>query len=106
PSYDWGQLLNNGLQGIYTRPAAAIAPGVAVVVAGLAFNLFGEALAAGLGVSPQNIPAGVLGRLGGAVAASGGGAAASEPQPSARTDRGDSILVVSNLAAAFPGGVQ
>ena len=27
PSYDWGQLLNNGLQGIYTRPAAAIAPG-------------------------------------------------------------------------------
>src|SRR6201999_3606351 len=49
PSYDWGQLLNDGLQGIYTRPAAALAPGVAV--AGLAFNLFGEALAAGLGVS-------------------------------------------------------
>ena len=68
PSYDWGQLLNNGLQGIYTRPAAAIAPGVAVVVAGLAFNLFGEALAAGLGVSPQNITAGVLGRLRGALA--------------------------------------
>ena len=106
PSYDWGQLLNNGLQGIYTRPAAAIAPGVAVVVAGLAFNLFGEALAAGLGVSPQNITAGVLGRLRGAVAASAARAAASEPQPSARTDRGDSILVVSNLEVAFPGGVH
>ena len=106
PSYDWGQLLNNGLQGIYTRPAAAIAPGVAVVVAGLAFNLFGEALAAGLGVSPQNITAGVLGRLRGALAASAARAAASEPQPSARTDRGDSILVVSNLAVAFPGGVH
>ena len=88
PSYDWGQLLNNGLQGIYTRPAAALAPGVAVVVAGLAFNLFGEALAAGLGVSPQNITAGVLGRLRGALAASAARAAASEPQPSARTDRG------------------
>ena len=58
PSYDWGQLLNDGLQGIYTRPAAALAPGVAVVVAGLAFNLFGEALAAGLGVSsaPRQAP--------------------------------------------------
>jgi peptide/nickel transport system permease protein len=106
PSYDWGQLLNNGLQGIYTRPAAAIGPGVAVVVAGLAFNLFGEALAAGLGVSPQNITAGVLGRLRGALAASAARAAASQPQPSARTDRGDSVLVVSNLDVAFPGGVH
>jgi len=106
PSYDWGQLLNNGLQGIYTRPAAAIGPGVAVVVAGLAFNLFGEALAAGLGVSPQNITAGVLGRFRGALAASAARAAAPEPQPSARTDRGDSVLVVSNLDVAFPGGVH
>ena len=57
PSYDWGQLLTDGLQGIYTRPAAALAPGVAVVVAGLAFNLFGEALAAGLGV-PSPVSAG------------------------------------------------
>jgi peptide/nickel transport system permease protein len=106
PSYDWGQLLNNGLQGIYTRPAAAIAPGVAVVVAGLAFNLFGEALAAGLGVSPENITAGVLGRLRGALAASAARAAAPEPQPSARTDRGDSVLVVSDLDVAFPGGIH
>jgi peptide/nickel transport system ATP-binding protein/peptide/nickel transport system permease protein len=106
PSYDWGQLLNNGLQGIYTRPAAAIAPGVAVVVAGLAFNLFGEALAAGLGVSPQNITAGVLGRFRGALAASAARAAAPEPKPSARTVPADSVLVVSNLDVAFPGGVH
>jgi oligopeptide/dipeptide ABC transporter ATP-binding protein len=106
PSYDWGQLLNNGLQGIYTRPAAAIAPGVAVVVAGLAFNLFGEALAAGLGVSPQNITAGLFGRLRGALAASAARAAASEPQPSARTVPADSVLVVSGLEVAFPGGVH
>ena len=106
PSYDWGQLLNNGLQGIYTRPAAAIAPGVAVVVAGLAFNLFGEALASGLGVSPQNITAGIFGRLRGALAASAARAAASEPEPSARTVPADSVLVVSNLDVAFPGGVH
>jgi peptide/nickel transport system permease protein len=106
PSNDWGQLLNNGLQGIYTRPAAAIAPGVAVVVAGLAFNLFGEALASGLGVSPQNITAGIFGRLRGALAASAARAAASEPEPSARTVPADSVLVVSNLDVAFPGGVH
>ena len=64
PSYDWGQLLTDGLQGIYTRPAAALAPGVAVVVAGLAFNLFGEALAVGLGASAPR-----LGRLRSALAA-------------------------------------
>ena len=68
PSYDWGQLLADGLQGIYTRPAAALAPGVAVVVAGLAFNLFGEALAVGLG-SGTGLPNTVrLGRLRSAIA--------------------------------------
>ncbi len=42
PSYDWGRLLNEGLNGIYVNPWAAIAPGVAIVLAGLAFNLTGE----------------------------------------------------------------
>lgn len=45
PSYDWGRVLNDGLQAIYTTPSAAITPGVAIVIAGLTFNLFGEALA-------------------------------------------------------------
>ena len=31
-----------GLAGIYEQPVAALAPGIAVVLAGLAFNLFGE----------------------------------------------------------------
>ncbi|MFK4087727.1 dipeptide/oligopeptide/nickel ABC transporter permease/ATP-binding protein [Kribbella sp. NPDC020789] len=51
PQYDWGRLLGDGLDGIYVTPAAALAPGVAVVVAGLAFNLFGEAVAKGLGLT-------------------------------------------------------
>ena len=105
PSYDWGQLLADGLQNIYTRPAAALAPGVAVVVAGLAFNLFGEALAVGLGAGPERV-----GRLRSALAARAAGqATADQPadqRPSSRTDRGDSVLSVSGLRVEFPGGVR
>jgi oligopeptide/dipeptide ABC transporter ATP-binding protein len=104
PSYDWGQLLNDGLQGIYTRPAAALAPGVAVVVAGLAFNLFGEALAAGLGLSAQR--AGTLGWLRSALAASAAKAEEQEPPAPARTDAAGSVLRVSNLEVSFPGGIR
>jgi oligopeptide/dipeptide ABC transporter ATP-binding protein len=103
PSYDWGQLLNDGLQGIYTRPAAALAPGVAVVVAGLAFNLFGEALAAGLGVSPARV-----GLLRSALAATAAKAKteAAAPEAPSRTDAADPVLRVSNLEVSFPGGVH
>jgi oligopeptide/dipeptide ABC transporter ATP-binding protein len=51
PSYDWGRLLGDGLTGIYEQPIAALAPGIAVIIAGLAFNLFGEALAKGIGLT-------------------------------------------------------
>jgi peptide/nickel transport system permease protein len=102
PSYDWGQLLNDGLQGIYTRPAAAVAPGVAVVLAGLAFNLFGEALAVGLGVSSPRI-----GRLRSALAAAAAKSnATAGPEPSSRTEAPDCVLRVSNLEVSFPGGVH
>ena len=50
PAYDWGRLLDDGLGALYVEPAAALAPGAAVLLAGLAFNLFGEAVAKGLGV--------------------------------------------------------
>jgi peptide/nickel transport system permease protein len=49
PDYDWGRLLGEGLGALYVHPEIALAPGIAVVVAGLAFNLFGEALAKGVG---------------------------------------------------------
>ncbi len=45
PAYDWGKLLGEGLNRIYINPAAAFGPAVAVVVAGLAFNLLGETAA-------------------------------------------------------------
>ena len=104
PSYDWGQLLNDGLQGIYTRPAAALAPGVAVVVAGLAFNLFGEALAAGLGVSPARV--GLLRSALAATAAKAKANAAAPSKASSRTDAADPVLRVANLEVSFPGGVH
>jgi oligopeptide/dipeptide ABC transporter ATP-binding protein len=50
PDYDWGRLLSDGIAVIYVNPAAALAPGAAVLIAGLAFNLFGESVAKGLGI--------------------------------------------------------
>jgi peptide/nickel transport system ATP-binding protein/peptide/nickel transport system permease protein len=51
PSYDWGRLLYDGIGVIYVNAAAALAPGAAVLLAGLGFNLFGESVAKALGVS-------------------------------------------------------
>ena len=45
PYYDWGRMLNEGLGRIYINPAGALAPGAAIVFAGLTFNLLGEGLA-------------------------------------------------------------
>jgi len=45
PDYDWGRLLNEGLGRVYVNPASALAPGIAVVLAGLVFGLIGEAVA-------------------------------------------------------------
>jgi oligopeptide/dipeptide ABC transporter ATP-binding protein len=50
PSYDWGKLMQDGLAGIYVHPLAALAPGLMVILAGLAFNLTGEAIAGAFGV--------------------------------------------------------
>src|SRR5690606_2628245 len=59
PAYDWGRLLGEGLSRIYVNPAAALAPGVAVVLASVAFQLGGEAVAQAVGLrTPQPRPAG------------------------------------------------
>ncbi|MFI6289909.1 dipeptide/oligopeptide/nickel ABC transporter permease/ATP-binding protein [Streptomyces sp. NPDC051018] len=101
PDYDWGRLLGEGLDRIYTNPASALAPGAAVVIAGLAFNLFGEAAAAVVGsrtaavrggtsppVPPRRAP----------VAPAGGG-----DNADAGADRDAPVLAVENLRVAFPG---
>ncbi|PJN21475.1 peptide ABC transporter ATP-binding protein [Kitasatospora sp. CB02891] len=48
PGYDWGQLLNQGLDRIYADPVPALAPGLAVLYAALTFQLLGEVLAGGV----------------------------------------------------------
>ncbi len=86
PSYDWGRLLGEGLNRIYVSPAPALGPAVAVVVAGLAFNLFGEAAAAVLG---HRQPAVRRGKL---------------PDPSTVDEVSDEgVLTVRNLRVSFPG---
>jgi oligopeptide/dipeptide ABC transporter ATP-binding protein len=92
PSYDWGRLLGDGLNGIYEHPEAALAPGIAVVVAGLAFNLFGEAVAKGIGLTTtiNRLPIGrPAKRL----------APAADPEPK----RDDAVLDVRDLSITFSG---
>ncbi|MFB9689224.1 dipeptide/oligopeptide/nickel ABC transporter permease/ATP-binding protein [Amycolatopsis plumensis] len=88
PDYDWGRLLREGLDGIYVNPAAALAPAVAVVLAGLAFNLVGETVAAVVGVRTRVTRRGAPPRP---------AARAALPEPPA-----DAVLVVDNLRVAFP----
>jgi peptide/nickel transport system permease protein len=97
PRYDWGRLLYDGTGAIYVNPAAALAPGVAVLVAGLAFNLFGESVAKGLGI----------GTIGGVLPLPADAAVATkEPTPAAADaphDSADVVLDVRDLAVTFPG---
>jgi peptide/nickel transport system ATP-binding protein/peptide/nickel transport system permease protein len=93
PAYDWGRLLGDGLNGIYIHPAAALAPGIAVMAAALAFNMFGETIAKGLGT--QNVHRSVDRRA---------PRPAPMPVPSAALGAGDDpVLVVQDLRVSFPG---
>jgi peptide/nickel transport system permease protein len=91
PAYDWGRLMGESLNSIYVHPAAALAPGVAVVIAGLAFNLFGEAVAKGFGVPVLK---------GAAIGLKG--SRLPETRPAAAVVD-DAVLVVEDLHVSFPG---
>ncbi|MCI0140679.1 dipeptide/oligopeptide/nickel ABC transporter permease/ATP-binding protein [Arthrobacter bambusae] len=92
PAYDWGKLLSEGLNRIYINPAAAFGPAVAVVVAGLAFNLLGETAASVAG-----------GRV-----ATGRWTLPPLPQPATRTVPAfpnvsvGTILSIENLRVSYP----
>ncbi len=99
PSYDWGRLLYDGIGAIYVNAAAALTPGAAVLLAGLAFNLFGESVAKGLGV-----PVGIGLRTVAATRA----VAVDEPEPEAHDEDVaapplDVVLDVRDLEVTFPG---
>ncbi|GAA2846106.1 dipeptide/oligopeptide/nickel ABC transporter permease/ATP-binding protein [Nonomuraea rubra] len=94
PSYDWGKLMQDGLNGIYTNPLAALGPGFAVIVAGLAFNLTGEALATAFGLGEVTGTA----RRGRIRAAAAGTRAPAATQPAE-----GALLSVDDLRVTIPG---
>ncbi|QEW02918.1 dipeptide/oligopeptide/nickel ABC transporter permease/ATP-binding protein [Microbacterium lushaniae] len=90
PEYDWGRLMMEGLSGIYINPLAALAPGLAVVIAGLAFNLVGESAARALGIRSTGLIA--------TLATVQPRTARPESAPAA-----DEVLAVRDLTVTFPG---
>ncbi|HEY0949222.1 dipeptide/oligopeptide/nickel ABC transporter permease/ATP-binding protein [Nocardioides sp.] len=96
PDYDWGRLLFDGVGSIYVNPAAALAPGAAVLLAGLAFNLLGESIAKALGV-------GVVGGIPALGPAPVSLAAEDAPVEPAGHDGTDLVLDVRDLEVTFPG---
>ncbi|MCO7219953.1 dipeptide/oligopeptide/nickel ABC transporter permease/ATP-binding protein [Klenkia sp. PcliD-1-E] len=93
PDYDWGRLLQDGLSGIYRHPEAALAPGLAIVVAGLAFNLFGEAVAKGIGLTSAT----------GAVRRRRAPGTGEQPPTERGPVDGQPVLDVEDLSVSFPG---
>ncbi|WP_136036005.1 dipeptide/oligopeptide/nickel ABC transporter permease/ATP-binding protein [Microbacterium sp. K35] len=90
PDYDWGRMLSEAFDQVYTNPTAVVGPGVAVVFAGVAFGTLGESLAAHLRSHGKGS---VLSRrkLG------------SAPRVEARERvADDALLVVDGLSVSFP----
>jgi oligopeptide/dipeptide ABC transporter ATP-binding protein len=92
PEFDWGRMLSDGLNNIYIQPWAALAPCLAIVVAGTTFILIGE-----LGAGAFNRP-------------SGRRPVKNDAPPAVPTTRAEPlqtmgaapVLVVENLSVDFP----
>lgn len=93
PAFDWGRLLNEGLDKIYVNPATALAPAAAVVFVGVVFTLLGETLSRGFGIET------LLGRR-----------PKARPKqiaiqtPIETIDSAETVLDVRNLSVAAPQG--
>ncbi|GAB3062273.1 dipeptide/oligopeptide/nickel ABC transporter permease/ATP-binding protein [Sediminivirga luteola] len=100
PQYDWGRMLNEGVSRIFVTPAAALVPGIAIILAGLTFVLLGEIL--GKALTPdthRSLSSRVLRRLR-AQTAENETEPAGVPAPFAE----DSVLAVRNLRVCAPHG--
>ena len=96
PEYDWGRMLSEGFEQVYSMPTAVVGPGVAVVLAGITFGMLGEALAGhmrnhGGGRVMSRRKLGAPPRVEGVAAVE---TPASESKP---------LLTVEGLSVAFPG---
>ncbi|GGD82238.1 dipeptide/oligopeptide/nickel ABC transporter permease/ATP-binding protein [Microbacterium murale] len=98
PEYDWGRLMMDGIRGIYLNPLAALAPGAAVVIAGLAFNLLGESAARTLGISDDAILISLARRRSSRRLRPV--AAPTAPTPA---EHDENVLEVQDLRVTFPG---
>lgn len=98
PAYDWGRMLSDGLDNIYTNPAAALLPGVAIVLAGVTFILAGEVgaqIVAGQGRTT---------RLGRAKAGTEPVSVSADASVDELTGSAtDAVVRVENLTVSFPG---
>lgn len=66
PTFDWGQMLTDGVRNFYLNPYAALVPAALILVTGLAVGLFGDALARAVNpVLWSERPSLFAGRLGG-----------------------------------------
>jgi peptide/nickel transport system permease protein len=91
PQYDWGRMLNEGLDRIYVTPIVALGPAIAITLAALSFTLFGEVLA--------KAAAGGRGRRW-----SRAELRVAPPPPATAPARAEAVLSAENLTVAFPGG--
>jgi oligopeptide/dipeptide ABC transporter ATP-binding protein len=92
PQYDWGRMLQEGLDRIYVTPVVTLGPAVAITLGALTFALFGEVLAKAAGAGGARRWA--RGELGGLAPA----AVPAAPCP------GADVLAVEDLTVSFPGG--
>ncbi|WP_422758550.1 hypothetical protein [Paenarthrobacter sp. C1] len=91
PAFDWGRLLNEGLDKNYVNPATALAPAAAVVFVGVVFTLLGETLSRGFGI--ETIPGRRL---------KSKPPDASSQTPAATVDPAETVVDVRNLTVAAP----
>ncbi|WP_030691391.1 dipeptide/oligopeptide/nickel ABC transporter permease/ATP-binding protein [Streptomyces globisporus] len=94
PDYDWGALLDSGLESLYTNPAEAIGPALAITVTGVLAGFVGDGLATAL--DP---------RAGGTEARTRRRPAVVVPASSHRAPV-DALVTVDNLVVALPDGTR
>ncbi|MEV0586991.1 dipeptide/oligopeptide/nickel ABC transporter permease/ATP-binding protein [Nonomuraea sp. NPDC050310] len=88
PDFDWGRLLFDGFPRIYVSPEVALGPAVFIALAGIGFNLIGDALVKAARraavLAPEKVAA----------------------PPAAEQERDPhAVLEVRDLTVTFPGGV-
>jgi oligopeptide/dipeptide ABC transporter ATP-binding protein len=97
PQYDWGRLLDEALDRIYVTPEVALGPALAIVLAGLAFNGLGEALAGAASTRTSRVRRGRRQIVGHAPASADTRTSEAHAEPAH-----DAVLRVEDLSVTFP----